>query len=281
MVVSKQLSSSPFPSPNYQQLLTQPLQPNTLIYTKFPVITNARHEEKTADNPAISGLTRQDAIFAHDFQDVVNDPTTTGLCKKNDIGQQNFDHLGLGASSSMTTHHLLSTKPLFKIHSSLSGPDRASNTRESMVILRTRKPATCQESLKPRIFITLQLLDTLRGLSLPHAARVVGVSATAFKRACRRLGVLRWDFRRGPGRVSSRQSGISSTASFGSAEAGRESLDVVDAAFPETEFTASFIDGMEATETELAKLPDEMIETDSEGSVADDALVLEMLARPW
>ena len=37
--------------------------------------------------------------------------------------------------------------------------------------------------------ISLELLDSLHGLSLPLAASTVGVPATAFKKACRRLGV--------------------------------------------------------------------------------------------
>ena len=54
------------------------------------------------------------------------------------------------------------------------------------------------------VVISLELLDSLRGLSLPLAASTVGVSASAFKKACRRLGVCRWEYRRGPGRTSSK-----------------------------------------------------------------------------
>ena len=54
------------------------------------------------------------------------------------------------------------------------------------------------------VVISLELLDSLHGLSLPLAASTVGVPATAFKRACRRLGVTRWEYRRGPGRASSK-----------------------------------------------------------------------------
>ena len=48
--------------------------------------------------------------------------------------------------------------------------------------------------------ITSAMIEALRGQPLPAAARAVGVSATTFKRACRRLGIRRWGFRRGPGR---------------------------------------------------------------------------------
>jgi hypothetical protein len=50
------------------------------------------------------------------------------------------------------------------------------------------------------LVITREQIDALRGLPLPRAAGAVGISATAFKRACRRLGVARWDYKRGPGR---------------------------------------------------------------------------------
>ena len=50
------------------------------------------------------------------------------------------------------------------------------------------------------VVVTPALLDALRGRPLPAAARAIGLSATAFKRACRRLGVARWAFHRGVGR---------------------------------------------------------------------------------
>ena len=42
---------------------------------------------------------------------------------------------------------------------------------------------------------------------MPKAAHAVGVSVTAFKRACRRLDILRWDYTRGPGRRAMRRDG--------------------------------------------------------------------------
>ena len=50
------------------------------------------------------------------------------------------------------------------------------------------------------VVFTPALLEDLRGQPLPAAARSIGVSATAFTRACRRLGLRRWPFRRGPAR---------------------------------------------------------------------------------
>ena len=67
-------------------------------------------------------------------------------------------------------------------------------------------PADRRTPSSPVVF-SLELLDSLRGLSLPLAASTVGVSATAFKKACRRLGVTRWEYHRGPSRASSKNVG--------------------------------------------------------------------------
>ena len=53
------------------------------------------------------------------------------------------------------------------------------------------------------VVITLALIQSLSGLSLPRAAGLVGVSTTAFKRACRRLGIRCWAFKRGKGKQKS------------------------------------------------------------------------------
>ncbi len=48
--------------------------------------------------------------------------------------------------------------------------------------------------------MTPELLNALEGLPLQQAAAAVGVSVTALKKACRRLGIARWGYRRGAGR---------------------------------------------------------------------------------
>ncbi len=54
------------------------------------------------------------------------------------------------------------------------------------------------------VVVTPALLTTLAGLPLPRAAAAVGVSTTALKKACRKLGLARWGFRRGAGRSARR-----------------------------------------------------------------------------
>ena len=135
------------------------------------------------------------------------------------------------------------------------------------------------------VVISLELLDSLRGLSLPLAASTVGISATAFKKACRRLGVTRWEYHRGPSRASSKNVGgptgpvatsqprTAGRASRPSRTAG-EDVDMQLAG----EGTAGWVT------KELADwLRGEVAEVGSAGVAEpeDDTLVLQMLALRW
>ena len=75
---------------------------------------------------------------------------------------------------------------------------------DSPPLLPHRRAFRAVEAARPpqatAVVFTPGLLDALRGQPVPAAARAAGVSVTAFKRACRRLGVRRWEFRRGPAR---------------------------------------------------------------------------------
>ena len=66
------------------------------------------------------------------------------------------------------------------------------------------KPRRSRISAKPvppgRVVVNPELLESLRGLPLPHAARSIGISVTAFKAACRKLGIRRWEHTRGRAR---------------------------------------------------------------------------------
>jgi hypothetical protein len=90
-------------------------------------------------------------------------------------------------------------------YSSRPAPKKIDN---KVVIPRLRgnadgiKPAS--QRLGIPVKITLELIAALHGLPLPRAASAVGISATAFKRACRSLGVGRWDYKRGRGQRQQR-----------------------------------------------------------------------------
>ena len=56
------------------------------------------------------------------------------------------------------------------------------------------------------VCITLQILEELSSLPLPTAAARLGLSATALKGACRKLGIQRWPYwvARGPAALQNR-----------------------------------------------------------------------------
>ena len=68
------------------------------------------------------------------------------------------------------------------------------------------------------VVVTPELLDGVRGLPLRRAAEVVGVSPTAFKKACRKLGLRRWAYQRPAGkrgpylRCRNRVAGVATSA---------------------------------------------------------------------
>ena len=128
------------------------------------------------------------------------------------------------------------------------------------------------------ILITTELLAALRGLPLPRAARAVGISATAFKRACRRLGLRRWDYKRGPGRAG---------RGYAAAIYGRRPAAPAPAA-PVSPSPAGPPDSPDS-EAGWGAEGDVLIgeewgdedELSGDGGAEDDALVLDLLARPW
>ena len=101
------------------------------------------------------------------------------------------------------------TAPAVAVHST-SPPDAAAPSRAVLIARprgrthaarRSRARGACLLDAAP-VAVTTEDLESLRGISLRQAARAVGVSVTAFKRACRRLGIVRWEYKRGPGRRS-------------------------------------------------------------------------------
>ena len=70
----------------------------------------------------------------------------------------------------------------------------------SMVIPRRKKKEAvgvpAKANAKP-VKIALDVLDRLSCLSLSQAADTLGISSTAMKRSCRKLGVARWPYRSG------------------------------------------------------------------------------------
>ena len=66
--------------------------------------------------------------------------------------------------------------------------------------IRPRRKASGDSDAAPAepVVISQELLESVRGLPLRRAAAAVGVSPTAFKKACRKLGLPRWPSQRRP-----------------------------------------------------------------------------------
>lgn len=58
-------------------------------------------------------------------------------------------------------------------------------------VVPRRKPGQGQHEARP-VCITLDVLERFSNMSLAKASTVLGISPTAMKKACRRLGVIRW-----------------------------------------------------------------------------------------
>ena len=157
----------------------------------------------------------------------------------------------------------------------------------------TKASANTLTTLQPVVF-SLELLYSLRGMPVPLAASAVGMSVTAFKKACRSLGVSRGGYRRGPGRsggkkdaaltrpaeaspLSNLGAGLSLSLGSGSglrcraSSSAGEEVDVQLAGVGRVEWGCELMDWLGNGATGAGATAD--------GS--DDALVLEMLARAW
>jgi hypothetical protein len=168
-------------------------------------------------------------------------------------------------------------------------------------IVPRRKTISSPGRVSPNtpVDITMNLLETLHGLPLPVAARSIGVSSSAFKKACRRLGVHRWHYQRGPGRSASKMKRSKRSPSTppshelrcagacGAPPAAR--ADAGDGGRPLTialtvssgeEIDAALADAGGWSPVE-ASGPEPEPAAAAAAAAADDSIVLEMLALPW
>jgi hypothetical protein len=82
------------------------------------------------------------------------------------------------------------------ISSCASSPlDWKQETNCSAIFPRRKAGQVKSEALGP-VLITLEVLESLSDAPLGDAAKKLGISPTAIKKACRKLGVLRWPYRK-------------------------------------------------------------------------------------
>ena len=87
--------------------------------------------------------------------------------------------------------------------------------------LQVQRPRN-DSALAPPVVVTRELIAALADLPLNKAAAAAGVSATAFKKACRKLGVRRWAYKRGRS-VQAVSAALSGAHALGGEGAGLES----------------------------------------------------------
>ena len=158
------------------------------------------------------------------------------------------------------------------------------------------------------VVITRELVAGLADRPLQQAAAAAGVSATAFKKACRKLGVRRWAYRRrrpnavakvavndhfaaaaaAEAAAAEATTTAAATRDMGSGEGDSDSVgwgseDVDDKSSDPRPTRAGSDWSCLCTETDAADgRPEDSDGPDSEAwSAADDALVCEMLCVPW
>ena len=153
------------------------------------------------------------------------------------------------------------------------------------------------------VVVTPEVLDGVRGLPLRRAAAAVGVSPTAFKKACRKLGLRRWAYQRAKGKrgpyIRYRlRAGLATPASCPAETLPCDSSSSSSAAAPADDMApeaaawlcgadcgADSVDcgggnggygaGESASDTDWDSL------LDSEAPAVDDGLVLQMLGESW
>ena len=94
------------------------------------------------------------------------------------------------------------TKVSLSFHTSRAAPTEPftfpAGQRLAPAIFPRRKPGVEPGVQKaPPVVVTPELLLSLHNMPLNQAAEAIGVSATAFKKACRKLGISRWAYKRG------------------------------------------------------------------------------------
>ena len=149
------------------------------------------------------------------------------------------------------------------------------------------------------VVITTALLESVTGLSLPLAARTVGVSSTTFKHVCRHFGIKRWKHMRGKGKRVPLVTPEKTAALMSQADSSSTEVDARPnrAATQEIGCVSGF--GRMSTEWEDARavqpampgperIQDNQAACDwldgfaaESATAANDRLVLDLLSQPW
>jgi hypothetical protein len=79
-----------------------------------------------------------------------------------------------------------------------STPADKSALREVCIFFPRRRPGDDVDACPPApVLVTRKILEELKHLPIPVAAKKLGLCNTTFKKACRNVGIIKWPFRRG------------------------------------------------------------------------------------
>ena len=111
-----------------------------------------------------------------------------------------FKTAGAGASASASASEPNSPDSHSSPYASESDPpDLAAAAGGGVRVFPRRKRGHCSATPQPAVTVSLDAVRALQDLPAHEAAARLGISTTALKRACRKLGVERWAYRRVPG----------------------------------------------------------------------------------
>eukprot|EP00293_Proteomonas_sulcata_P012163 CAMPEP_0184290910 /NCGR_PEP_ID=MMETSP1049-20130417/3043_1 /TAXON_ID=77928 /ORGANISM="Proteomonas sulcata, Strain CCMP704" /LENGTH=677 /DNA_ID=CAMNT_0026598191 /DNA_START=116 /DNA_END=2149 /DNA_ORIENTATION=- len=77
-------------------------------------------------------------------------------------------------------------------------PERQEGDKAASTIFPRRKQGQQRKDSTGPVVVTLELLEQYSDISLTDAAKKLGISPTAVKKACRKLGVQRWPYKKNP-----------------------------------------------------------------------------------
>jgi hypothetical protein len=145
--------------------------------------------ELEAENEELRKISRAESVRASELE------AENGALRRTLAGLTRSLTAALVAQSSSAGAQYLADAPLAQFDTGSPEDSTWSELRVSTVFPRHK---TCDDqrdfSVPVPVYVTLEALEQLSSLSLPKAASKLGISATAMKKACRKLGITRWPY---------------------------------------------------------------------------------------
>jgi hypothetical protein len=145
--------------------------------------------ELEADNEELRKISRAECVRVSELE------AENGALRRTLAGLTQSLAAALCAQSSSAGAQYLAHAPLAQFDTGSPEDSTYSKPQVSTVFPRRK---TCDDkrdfSAPAPVDVTIEVLEQLCSLSLPKAASELGISATAMKKACRKLGITRWPY---------------------------------------------------------------------------------------